>query len=50
MKGNADAIREQYLRFIDESLLNVVEKGKAAGLTLEDLHKKLEGAFYGQCS
>lgn len=50
VKGNADAIREQYLRFIDESLLNVVEKGKAAGLTLEDLHKKLEGAFYGQCS
>lgn len=50
VKGNADVIREQYLRFIDESLLSVAEKGKAAGLTLEDLHKKLEEAFYGQCN
>lgn len=34
VKGNADLVREQYLRSVDEALQTAIDKGKAAGLTL----------------
>jgi GntR family transcriptional regulator len=40
-----EIIRKQYLAEIDANLANVVTKGKAAGLTLDKLKQKLEGAF-----
>jgi GntR family transcriptional regulator len=45
VKGNADLVREQYLRSIEEALRTVVDKGKAAGLTLADMQKRLEETF-----
>lgn len=48
VKGNADLVREQYLRSIDEALQTAVNKGKAAGLTLAELQRKLEEIFYDQ--
>ena len=49
VKGNAGLVREQYLRSIDDSLKTVVEKGKAAGLSLHELQNKLEEEFNEQC-
>lgn len=49
VKGNAEMIRRQYLHSIEEALRTVAEKGKAAGLGLAELQKKLEEMFYGQC-
>ena len=46
VKGNAELVREQYLRSIDDSLKTAVKKGKAAGLSLIDLQNKLEEEFY----
>jgi GntR family transcriptional regulator len=40
-----EIVRKQYVKEIDESLQNVVRKGKAAGLTLAELLQKLEGRF-----
>lgn len=45
VKGNADLVREQYLRSVDEALRTATNKGKAAGLTLAELQNKLEGIF-----
>jgi GntR family transcriptional regulator len=45
VKGNAELVREQYLRSIEESLRTVVDKGKAVGLTLADMQKRLEEAY-----
>ena len=45
VKGNADLVREQYLRSIDESLEIATNKGKAAGMSLAELQKKLEDKF-----
>lgn len=49
VKGNADLVREQYLRSVDEALQAVVGKAKAAGLTLAELKNKLEDAFNDKC-
>ncbi|MCL2604638.1 MAG: GntR family transcriptional regulator [Defluviitaleaceae bacterium] len=48
VKGNAELVRGQYLRSVDDSLKAAAEKGKAAGLSLLELTSKLEEAFYGQ--
>jgi GntR family transcriptional regulator len=45
VKGNADLVREQYLRSVDEALRTAAEKGKAAGLPLGELQNKLEGVY-----
>jgi len=47
VKGNADMVREQYLRSVDEALLTAADKGKAAGLTLAELQNRLEEKFNG---
>ena len=49
VKGNADMVREQYLRSIDDALAVAANKGKAAGLTLAELHSRLEESFNGLC-
>lgn len=48
VKGNVDLVREQYLRSIDEALRIVADKGKASGLTLDELQDKLEDIFNDQ--
>jgi GntR family transcriptional regulator len=40
-----EIIRRQYLAEIDANLANVAAKGKAAGLTLEELRQRLEEKF-----
>ena len=50
VKGNADMVREQYLRSVDEALYIAVTKGKDAGLTLAELQNKLEEIFNDQCN
>ena len=47
VRGNADLVREQYLRSVDEALTTAAEKGRAAGLSLSQLKNKLED-IYGQ--
>ena len=49
VKGNADMVREQYLRLVDDALSAAADKGKAAGLTLEDLQSRLEETYNGEC-
>jgi GntR family transcriptional regulator len=46
VKGNADLVRGQYLRTVDEALRTAVDKGMAAGLTLAELQNRLEENFY----
>ena len=50
VKGNAELVREQYLRTVDESLKTATEKGKAAGLSLTELQNKLEEKYNEQCN
>ncbi|MDR0286567.1 MAG: GntR family transcriptional regulator [Clostridiales bacterium] len=45
VKGNADMVRSQYLCAIDDALGVAVKKGKAAGLTLDELQNKLGEIF-----
>jgi len=45
VKGNAQLVREQYLRTVDEALRTAAEKGRAAGLPLSELQNKLEEKF-----
>ncbi len=45
IKGNADLVREEYLKEIEEALQTAVNKGKSAGLNLNDLQKKLEEKY-----
>ena len=49
VKGNAELVREQYLHTIDESLRTAADKGKAAGMSLTELKKKLEVKFNELC-
>jgi len=49
VKGNAEMVREQYLRTIDEALQVAVVKGKAAGLTLAELQKRMEDCHHAHC-
>jgi len=49
VKGNADLVRGQYLRAVDEALHTAAEKGRAAGLTLDELQNKLEEIFNAEC-
>ena len=46
VKGDAEAVRLQYLKSIDESLKTAVEKGKAAGVDLSGLQKRLEEIYH----
>jgi GntR family transcriptional regulator len=48
VKGNAELIREQYLRSIEDSLEKAVDKGKAVGLSLSELQNKLEEKYNEQ--
>ena len=49
VKGNAELVREQYLRSVDEALKTAADKGKAAGLTLAGLQAKLEEKYRELC-
>ena len=49
VKGDAEMVRRQYLRSVDESLRTAVEKGTAAGLKLTKLQDRLEELFHEQC-
>ena len=49
VKGDAEMVRRQYLRSIDEALRTAVEKGIAAGLKLTELQDRLEEVFHEQC-
>jgi len=49
VKGNAELVREQYLRSVDESLKTAADKAKAAGLSLSELQSKLEEKFNEKC-
>lgn len=46
VKGDSEMVRRQYLHAIDESLRTAVEKGKAAGLSLDKLKTRLEEIFH----
>lgn len=46
VKGDSEMVRRQYLHAIDESLRTAVEKGKAAGLGLDELKTRLEEIFH----
>ena len=50
VKGNAEAVRRQYLHSVEESLRTAAVKGRAAGLTLADLQDKLEEIFDDECN
>lgn len=50
VKGDAEAVRQQYLQAIDKSLTAAVEKGLAAGLNLSGLQKRLEEIYHEQCN
>lgn len=49
VKNNANLVRDQYLHYVDETLKIVVNKGKAAGLTLSEFKNKLEEFYYDEC-
>lgn len=49
VKGNAEAVRRQYLKAVDESLKAAVEKGKAAGVELSGLQRRLEEIYHEEC-
>lgn len=46
VKDNMGLIKHQYEQNIEEALQAAVNKGKAIGLTLPQLQKKLEDLFY----
>lgn len=49
VKGDAEMVRCQYLKAIDQALATAVEKGTAAGVDLSGLQKRLEEIYYEQC-
>ncbi|MCL1965158.1 MAG: GntR family transcriptional regulator [Firmicutes bacterium] len=49
VKGNADMVRQQYLRSVDDALRTAADKGRAAGLTLSELQNRLEETFNDPC-
>lgn len=49
VKGNPEMVRSQYLAAIDTALREIVDKGRAAGLSLTELQQKLEEAYREQC-
>lgn len=46
VKGNEELVRGQYLEDVEKALSIAVLKGKAAGLTLDELQVKLEETYY----
>lgn len=50
VKGNAEAVRQQYLRCVEDALRTAAHKGSAAGLTLNELQNKLEEIFHDECN
>ncbi len=48
VKGDAGMVRRQYLYAIDEALKIVSEKGKAAGVSLDELQNRLEEIYHGK--
>ncbi len=49
VKGDAEAVRRQYLKAVDESLQAAVEKGRAAGVDLSGLQRRLEEIYHEEC-
>lgn len=49
VKGDAEAVRRQYLKAVDESLKAAVEKGRAAGVDLSGLQRRLEEIYHEEC-
>lgn len=49
VKGDAEAMRRQYLKAVDESLQAAVEKGRAAGVDLSGLQRRLEEIYHEEC-
>ena len=49
VKGDAETVRSQYLKAIDQALVTAVEKGTAAGIDLNGLQKRLEEIYHEQC-
>jgi GntR family transcriptional regulator len=45
VKGNAELVREQYLRSVDEALGVAAKKGRAAGMRLSELLERMEKKF-----
>ncbi len=41
-KVNGDAVREQYRKEAEAAMLTAIQRGKTAGMCLEDLHTLLE--------
>ena len=46
VRGDAGMVRRQYMYAIDEALKTAVSKGKAAGLSLDELQNRLEEIFH----
>lgn len=46
VKGSEELVRRQYLEDVKKALSTAVLKGKAAGLTLDDLQAKMEEIYY----
>ena len=49
VKGNPEMIRSQYRAANDKALLEIIEKGQAAGLGLAELQHRLEERYHEQC-
>lgn len=49
VKGSPEMVRAQYLKDIDKAFGEISKKGKAAGMSLEDLKGRLEEIYYGEC-
>lgn len=49
VKGDAGMVRRQYLHAIDEALKIVSVKGKAAGVSLDELQNRLEEVYHDEC-
>lgn len=49
VKCDPETVRQQYLCSVDQALKEAVEKGRAAGLNLAQLHNRLEEIFHEQC-
>lgn len=50
VKGSPEMVRRQYLHAIEAALRTAADKGKAAGLTLDDLQDKLKEVYHEQCN
>lgn len=49
VKGDAEMVRRQYLHAIDEALKTASVKGRAAGVSLDELRNRLEEIYHDEC-